>query len=171
MKTLKILGAFWLILLVIYFWNPSNTNTYDLRARVLGFMFYHIPSASMHPTVKKDGYIFVSTFSYIFSEPKSGEMIVYRPPHTDRSLLGRVMGASGDKISVSQSLVTLNGVELEENYINDEVLVCQFSEFPETIVPEGYLFILGDNRCNSLDSRSFGFVPDSSIVGKVIGRI
>ncbi|MCO1337012.1 signal peptidase I [Microbulbifer sp. OS29] len=167
MKILKILGIFWGLILAVYFGNPSNTDTYDPRARVLGFMFFHIPSASMYPTVEKDSYIFVSTFSYIFSSLNSWEMVVYRPPHADSPFLGRVMGKSGDIISVSNSSVTLNGTELDEDYINDEVLICQFSEFTETTIPEGYLFVLGDNRCNSLDSRSFGFIPKSSIIGKV----
>ncbi|WP_250465051.1 signal peptidase I [Microbulbifer litoralis] len=171
MKIWNFLAALGMLVLSVYLWNPSGTDTYDPRARILGFMFFHMPSDSMYPSVERNSYVYVTTFSYLFSEVDSGEMLVYRAPHTGSPFLGRVMGVSGDRVSLKNSSVILNGVALEENYMNDEVLVCRHSDFPEIKVPEGYLFILGDNRCNSLDSRYFGFVPDSSVIGKVAGGI
>lgn len=168
---MKVLTGIFVIIalaIAVYIWNPTGTATHDPRARVLGVIPYRIPSSSMSPTIKRNSYVFVSTYTFVFTPLQIGDVVVYQPPHVDSPFLGRVMAQGGDTVSVSNSVVNLNGNLLHEGYINDEILSCQFSEYAEATIPENHLFILGDNRCNSIDSRAFGYVRRDQLIGKVV---
>lgn len=171
MKVLTGIFAIIALAITVYIWNPTGTATHDPRARVLGFTLYHIPSSSMSPTIKRNSYVFVSTYSFVFAPLQVGDIVVYQPPHVDSPFLGRVMAQEGDTVSVSSSIVNLNGDVLHEGYINDEILSCQFSEHAKATIPENHLFILGDNRCNSMDSRAFGYVRRDQLIGKVVNSL
>jgi signal peptidase I len=102
---------------------------------------------------------------YVFHGPKRGEVVVFRfPEDPDRDFIKRVIGVPGDRVRIVDGAVYVNGVELTEPYIN----VDRRSNFSEQVVPPGEYFVLGDNRPNSSDSRSWGFVPEENIIGRAM---
>ncbi|HAF60466.1 MAG TPA: signal peptidase I [Clostridiales bacterium UBA9856] len=130
---------------------------------------------SMEATLQEYDYIILNRQAYLFSEPKVGDIIVF---HTDlvqsngkeKLLIKRVIGLPGDRIFISDGKVYRNGEPLDEPYTLDGYTA---SEMEEVVVPEDSLFVMGDNRQNSIDSRdsSVGFVSYDSILGKAIIRL
>ena len=102
-----------------------------------------------------------------FGEPERGDIIVFNPPDDDKPYIKRVVGLPGDVIEFSQGFVILNGQQLTEPYIQDGITRCPGGICDEPItIPEGHVFVLGDNRRNSEDSRYFGPITIGSIIGK-----
>jgi signal peptidase I len=103
---------------------------------------------------------------FLFHGPERGDVIVFRyPKDPDRDFIKRVIGVPGDRVRVQDGIVYLNDVPLEEDYIADHA-GRDLEE--EQVVPKGNYFVLGDNRPNSSDSRSWGFVPEENIIGKAM---
>lgn len=86
-----------------------------------------------------------------------------------RSYIKRVIGLPGEHIKVEEGKVYVNGEEIKENYLSEEI-VTQTKNFNDIVVPNGYVFVMGDNRENSTDSRELGCIPISKIEGKAIFR-
>lgn len=129
---------------------------------------------SMYSTLEEGDYLIINRMSYKFKEPKRGDIIVFesdlqQDDGSSKDLVKRVIGVSGDRVKIENSKVYVNGEELVEPYIYDEVTDGDI----DTVVPEDSVFVLGDNREISLDSRydSVGFVDDSDILGKVFIRL
>jgi signal peptidase I len=100
---------------------------------------------------------------HIFRAPRRGDIVVFKfPNQPNRDFIKRIIGEPGDTVEVKDGLVFVNGGVLDEKYIIDKPA---YTYGPE-IVPEGQYFVLGDNRNNSYDSRSWGFVPEEDIVGR-----
>lgn len=164
--TLGLLGLV-LLVVIIYLINPSGTATLDPRARLLGYAFYSIPSGSMAPTLIPGDIVLTATFAYASDLPRRDELIVYIPPVTETAFVGRVVAISGDTVSVTGPEVTLNGQQLEEEFVLSSNRECHRGDVEGLVVPAGKLFILGDNRCNSNDSRYFGFVDTEMVIGRI----
>lgn len=103
---------------------------------------------------------------YPFSKPSRGDIVVFNPPgqHSE-PYIKRVIGLPGDRISVHDGAVYINDQRLEETYLTSD------TEWPgraaqDIVVSPGHIFVMGDNRNNSSDSRVFGQVPVSSVIGK-----
>jgi signal peptidase I len=100
---------------------------------------------------------------YIFRAPRRGDVVVFRfPNQLERDFIKRIIGEPGDEVQVKDGLVFVNGGALDEKYILERP---NYNFGPE-IVPDNQYFVLGDNRNNSYDSRSWGFVPEEDIVGR-----
>jgi signal peptidase I len=126
---------------------------------------FYIPSGSMVPTLKVGERVFVNKFIYRFTEPKRGDIIVFRDVEgTDEDLIKRVVGLPGDEVAVQNGVLILNGEPQEEPYVNQRFPDDSF--YGPTKVPEGKVFVMGDNRSNSADSRVFGPVPMENIAGE-----
>lgn len=114
---------------------------------------------------ERQGFTFID-----FGEPDRGDVIVFTPPAPgeDKPYIKRVIGVPGDEIEVRDQGVYVNGTRLEEEYIGGRESVCPLGwQFCGPItVQEGTVFVMGDNRTNSEDSRYFGPVPDENIIGK-----
>jgi signal peptidase I len=89
-------------------------------------------------------------------------------------LIKRVIAKGGDSIAIKKGRVYVNGLVLDENYVNDDHSCYASSpeeNFTKRTVPDGDVFVMGDNRCNSIDSRSFGPIKTSSIIGRAFAII
>jgi len=135
-----------LSIIVVAFVVSMILRTFILEARV-------IPSGSMLPTIQIQDRVLVSKFAYWFKEPQRGDIIVFQPPiESDEDYIKRVMGLPGDKLEVRDMHLYINDVLLEEPYIQEPM---QYAFGPVT-VPEGCLFVMGDNRNSSYDSHLWG---------------
>jgi signal peptidase I len=103
---------------------------------------------------------------YPFDPPERGDIIVFNPPtESEKPYIKRIIGLPGDEVTFGNGQVFVNGHRLEEDYIEDRT-TCRRNEFCDVVVPEGTIFVLGDHRTNSSDSRVFGPVPIENVIGK-----
>jgi signal peptidase I len=132
---------------------------------------FFIPSGSMEPTLRTGDRILVSKFTYRVWEIRRGDIIVFRYPlNPNKDFVKRVVGLPGERIEMKDGFVQINSRPLGEVYptaLPGGDRACSSNYGPET-VPAGAVFVLGDNRCNSEDSRFFGFVPIKNIVGRAL---
>lgn len=105
---------------------------------------------------------------YPFHGPERGDVVVLNPPeHSDEPYIKRVIAVAGDEISFRGGYVYIDGERLDESYLDGPITDCDGADYCEGyVVPEGHVFVLGDNRGGSLDSRAFGPVPLDHIIGK-----
>lgn len=141
-----------ILAVVLYF----GINAVSVRVRVDGF--------SMNPTLQDGEYILVNRLAYKIGNPVRGDIVVFSFPMDPRQdLIKRVIGLPGESISVQDGKVMIDGVPLEEPYIAAPPI------YNDTwVVPEGQLFVLGDNRNESKDSHEWGFLPLENVVGRAI---
>ena len=131
-------------------------NAISARVRVDGF--------SMIPTLQDGEYVLVSKLSYRLGAPQHGDIIVFKyPGEPPQDLIKRIIGLPGDLVQVTGSKVLVNGQALVEPYIAAAPLY-----HGQWRVPDGFLFVLGDNRNDSSDSHSWGLLPRENVIGKAI---
>jgi len=124
---------------------------------------YVIPSSSMAPTLVPGDHIVVTPYRFA-SSPKRGDVIVFRSTRTaDELMIKRVIGTPGDLVETRAGRVIVSGHALPEPYVAAPATTGLIA--PQ-IVPANCYFVLGDNRADSLDSRSWGVLPRDFIVGK-----
>lgn len=159
-ETIRFIGSLIVILIVAF----------GIRASIIEP--YKIPSSSMEPTLEIGDYILVNKLSYglrllmvdrtlyNYDTPKRKDVVVFSRPdnpdtlnedESDLNIIKRVVGIPGDKIEVKGTTVLINGKALEEDYARWQQ--GGLKDFPETTVPKGHIFLLGDNRDHSKDSR------------------
>lgn len=103
------------------------------------------------------------------SDPERGDIIVLTPPVvSNEPYIKRVIGLPGERISFDEGLVFVNGEALTEDYIDGAITTCARKRFCSVTIPPGHIFVLGDNRSNSADSRVFGPIPYDHVIGKAI---
>jgi len=123
---------------------------------------FRIEGASMLPTMHEGQYLIINKLAYMLEEPTRGDIIVLHFPNDrSRDFIKRVIGLPGDIVAINNGQVTVNGVVLAEPYIKDTTTNNQTWE-----VPEGQYFVMGDNRPNSSDSRSWSYLPASDVIGR-----
>jgi len=149
----------WIIIIAIAF-----GASYGLRRWVV--QPYRIQMTSMETTVFPNDLVMVDKLSYRLHEPRRGDVIIFWPPGitTGDPYIKRVIGLPGETVEAKNGRVYVDGKVVDEPYIHGYVM----PDFPATPVPQGQLFVMGDNRAVSLDSRSFGTVPMTSIIGRAM---
>ncbi len=120
---------------------------------------------SMYPTLVGGEGMFTEKLTYTVSAPQRDDIIICRYPYHTEKCVKRVIAVPGDRISISDGAIYLNGEKLDESAYWDGYI--EDSEMPEVTVPERSLFVVGDNRNNSGDSRHVGFIPYCQVKGKV----
>jgi signal peptidase I len=133
---------------------------------------FFIPSASMFPTLQDQDRVLVNKLSYRLHDVNRGDLIVFeRPPEevssTINDLVKRVVGLSGEEISARDGIVHIDGRPLHEPYLDGVTT----TDMAPVVVPEDHVFVMGDNRGNSRDSRSFGPIPEDLIVGRAFIKV
>ncbi|SHE92255.1 signal peptidase I [Ferrithrix thermotolerans DSM 19514] len=142
-----------------------------LVVRAFVFQSYYIPSGSMLPTLQIGDRILVDKLSYDLHSIHEGDIVVFRKPTSDTDSAGitdlvkRVIGLPGQKISEVNGQVYINGKLLKEPFLPKSALTFHLAT---QTVPKGDVFVMGDNRMNSKDSRYFGPISEKLIVGKVV---
>lgn len=131
-------------------------NALSARVRVDG--------SSMLPTLHNGEFVLVNRIAYRFEPPQRGDIVVFHyPPDPSQDLIKRVIGLPGEEVTIQDGVVRVNGEPLVEPYISEPPLYAG-----TWLVPEGHLFVLGDNRNDSSDSHSWGMLPYENIVGKAV---
>ena len=139
-------------------------NTFILQSTI-------VLGQSMEPTLHDYERIMLDKISYRFHQPERGDVIVFNPPNSSTiPYIKRVIGLSGETVEIHQGHVYINGKELNESYlqVHSDLVVATNAEMPAHVVGPDEVFVLGDNRGASNDSRYFGDVKDSSIIGKAL---
>jgi signal peptidase I len=141
------------LLLAVIIFIAINTAT----ARIL------VQSISMQPNLVENDLVLVNRLAYLLSDPQRGEVIVFLNPLNPQDVpyIKRVIGLPGDTVAIDQGQVFVNGFLLKEPYLDIET-----QRGGQWQVPPGSLFVMGDNRNNSSDSRQWGMVPVESIIGR-----
>lgn len=130
---------------------------------------------SMYPTIEPNNYIIINKVPYIIGDPARGDILVFKANiHSatgeEKDLIKRVVGIAGDEIEIIDGIVYRNNEKIEEGYLIPET----FSGYMDKIkVEEGYIFVMGDNRPNSLDSRdpAIGMIKVSDVLGRADLRL
>lgn len=123
-----------------------------------------VENISMKPTLQPGELLLVNKLSYKFGEPHHGDVVVFHyPVNPNDDYIKRVIGVPGDEVLIQNGSVTVNGTVLNEPYISASPAYRGSWQ-----VPENQIFVLGDNRNQSSDSHSWGFVPYENLVGKAL---
>lgn len=138
--------------IVLYF----GINAISVRVRVDGY--------SMTPTLQNGEYILVNKLAYKTGEPQRGDIVVFvYPANPQEDLIKRVIGLPGERVSIHNGVVSIDGLQINEPYIAAAPLYDG-----EWVVSEGQLFVLGDNRNESKDSHQWGLLPMENVVGRAV---
>ena len=133
-----------------------------------------VKGSSMEPNLLNGDYILTEKISSRFGDPQRGEVIVFKAPNRpDTDYIKRVIGLPGERIKVENGKIFINGKQLDESYEPSDFMTYSgrfLSENEEFLVPADEFFVLGDNRSQSSDSREFGPIPKSSIIGHALIR-
>jgi signal peptidase I len=153
---------------------------------------FYIPSASMEPTLDIGDRVFVNKLAYDIGDIGRGDVIVFENPNPgavpdrgildgflhwlgegigfaqpeDEDIIKRVIGLPGETLEIRDNVVYIDGEPIDEPYLT-AAAIRHNGDFAQTTIPEGSLFVMGDNRGNSADSRyGLGFVPEDRVIGK-----
>jgi signal peptidase I len=131
------------------------------------FDAYKVPSGSMMPTLEPGDRVLA--WSVGGRDPQRGDIVIFEPPasvgaQVFSGVVGRVVGVGGDRIAVANGRLTLNGQVVDESYLSVGIRTDRLEAI---LVPPDSIYVLGDNRANARDSRSYGPVPDQSVQARV----
>jgi signal peptidase I len=132
---------------------------------------YRVQQNSMERTLEPDQYVLVDKLTSHFDDYKRGDIVVFNPPEAwaqgdGTPFIKRVIGVGGDTVDIKDGHVYVNGVPLDEPYVFDEQPTVMTGDRSEWVIPQGELFVMGDHRANSADSRVFGPIEKKDVVGR-----
>jgi signal peptidase I len=154
-------------------WRSVAGATFQIAVlAVLALAFFmrtpQVSGLSMAPHIASGEIVLINTMAYRLHAPARGDIIAFHHDSpTPETFIKRIIGLPGDRIEIRKGAVFVNGSQLSEPYV-------QFPDthsFAEVTVPAGSLYVLGDNRADSEDSRVFGFVPQNQVMGQAVAGI
>lgn len=170
------------ILRKIYYFLLDTIQTILITASVFMVLYAfviqpnQVSGSSMYPTFKDKEYLLSYLLDVRFDNYKRGDVVVFHSPvETEKLYIKRVIALPGDRVMIQGGSVYLNGEKLDESlYLSPDVQTYGGTSIPdgvERIVPDGSIVVMGDNRPYSSDSREWGFLDKSEVVGRSIIRI
>jgi signal peptidase I len=143
-----------------------------LLVKTFLFQAFYIPSPSMVPTLQENDRVLVNKLSYKLHDVHRGDIVVFtKPPDLDsdiHDLVKRVIALPGETVEAHDDHVYVDGKRIDEPYLGEGITT---GTFPPHRVPANAVWVMGDNRNASKDSREFGAIRESSIVGRVFVRM
>jgi signal peptidase I len=130
---------------------------------------FAVPSESMEPTLRRGDHVLVDKLAYRLRSPRRGELAVFRAPDTGAVSLKRVVAVAGDRVAIEDGVLVVGGRPPREPYVDHRRIDSVY--FGPVVVPPSGVFVLGDNRGDSHDSRDFGAVPARALIGRVLARV
>ena len=128
---------------------------------------FRIPSQSMEPTLRPGDQTLVNKLSG--DSPDRGDLVAFHAPRTGEILLKRVVAVGGDTVGLEDGVLVVDGRQVREPYADPKAIDSVY--FGPVKVRPGTMFVMGDNRANSDDSRDFGAVPTDRIIGRAVARV
>lgn len=157
----------WILILFAFRWSFAD--------------HYVVPSGSMLPTIQLGDHILTNKMAYNFkipfteislastNEPARGDVVVFLYPQDESvNFVKRVIGLPGETLKIENNKIYIDGVELSEPYLTEEIQKSIYQHQIEIKIPADQYFVMGDNRTNSYDSRYWGLVPRKNIKGKAM---
>jgi len=141
-----------------------------LALLIINFVFetVSVEGRSMFSTLDNKDRLIVEKVSYYFSKPKPGDIVVIKNPQNIKErFIKRVVAVAGDRVKIENNKLFINDKPKDEIYIHDNIM----TDFEEITVPKNTVFVLGDNRNNSKDSRMVGSIDLKLVVGKATIRL
>ena len=139
-----------------------------IAAAVLALRPGQVSGYSMEPSIDSDEYVVINALAYRFSAPERGDIVAFHHERTGQNVyLKRLIGLPGDRVSIDRGVVSVDGVRLAEPYVR----FADGRSFGSVVVPQGTYYVLGDNRPKSDDSRAWGFVAKSDLLGRAMAAV
>jgi signal peptidase I len=147
----------------------ASVCTQLLVLGLIGAAFFirapHVLGLSMEPRIHSGEFVLINTLAYRFGAIRRGDIVAFRHDSpTPKTYLKRVVGLPGDRVSIERGTVEIDGKQLMEPYVRYR----DSRSAPAVVIPPGGLFVLGDNRVNSDDSRDWGILGAQDVIGKAI---
>jgi len=133
---------------------------------------FAIPSESMSPTLTRGDHVLVDKLAYGGgggAAPRRGDLVVFHAPRSGEIMLKRVVALGGDTVALEDGALVVNGERQIEPYTDPDAIDSVYFG-PARVAPRS-VFVLGDNRADSTDSRAFGFVPNTDLIGRARARV
>lgn len=128
-----------------------------------------VRSTSMEPTLRSGAALVIDKLSYRWRTPRRGEIVTAHDPTTGEPIVKRIVAVAGDSIGIEDGRLVRNGVPVDEPYVDDDDMDGYY--FGPITVPDGHVFVLGDHRADSVDSRRYGPLAVADLDGRLLWTV
>ena len=162
MSKVKLVPVFVVLILFLTGYYLSKTQEKPRVVDLQNLKFFEVKTNSMEPTLNIGDTVVVNLDYYKYNELKRNDLIVFKFKSRDKPFVKRVIALEGEKVEIKSGIVYINEIEFSEPFIQKDS-----SNFSQKIVDKNSVFVLGDNRAHSFDSRDWGFLPIDRVIGKI----